>query len=271
MNESDGAARRRAGGSDQLTILAVDDERSQLEDLARLLRSSPGVREVECAYDGHEALLKASSHAYDAIFLDVRMPELDGLELARVLRRFATPPQLVFVSAYDNAAVDAFELHALDYLRKPVGRRRVEEAIERVAAAVEAQAASGERNPARLPVSGLGGEGDDREMIAVATLHGGSTRLLARSTVLYVQSYGDFVRIVTADGRYLLRSTLAEIERRWESRGFVRVHRQYVANLRNAVELTPMIGGTAELMFTDGQKIPVARRHAAELARRLGV
>ena len=88
-------------------------------------------------------------------------------------------------------------------------------------------------------------------MIAVANLHGGSTRLLARRQILYVQSYGDFVRIVTADGRYLLRSTLAEIERRWEPHGFVRVHRQYVANLRNAVELAPMLGGTAELTFAD--------------------
>jgi len=266
---------------DQLTILAVDDERTQLEDLARLLRNSPIVKEVECAYDGHDALVKASTQAYDAIFLDVRMPNLDGLELGRVLRRFAAPPQLVFVSAYDNAAVDAFELHALDYLRKPVGRRRVEEAIERVAAAVESS--SGERRgsgPTRpgaagsLPAAGRGGSGadfEDHEMIAVANLHGGSTRLLARRQVLYVQSYGDFVRIVTADGRYLLRSTLADIERRWEPHGFVRVHRQYVANLRNAVELAPMLGGTAELTFSDGQKIPVARRHTGELGRRLSV
>jgi DNA-binding LytR/AlgR family response regulator len=261
---------------DQLTILAVDDERTQLEDLARLLRNSPSVGEVECAFDGHDALVKASTQAFDAVFLDVRMPNLDGVELGRVLRRFATPPQLVFVSAYDNAAVDAFELHALDYLRKPVGRRRVEEAIERVAAAVESVPASGERNPARLPVGGvlvggLGPASEDHEMIAVANLHGGSTRLLARGSILYVQSYGDFVRIVTTDGRYLLRSTLAEIERRWESVGFVRVHRQYVANLRNAVELTPMLSGTAELTFVDGQTIPVARRHTAELGRRLSL
>jgi DNA-binding LytR/AlgR family response regulator len=250
---------------DQLTILAVDDERTQLADLARLLRNSPSVRDVECAYDGHDALVKASTQAYDAIFLDVRMPNLDGLELGRVLRRFAAPPQLVFVSAYDNAAVDAFELHALDYLRKPVGRRRVEEAIERVAAAVESSA--GERRAGALPTAPT----EDQEMIAVANLHGSSTRLLPRRQVLYVQSYGDFVRIVTADGRYLLRLTLAELERRWEPHGFVRVHRQYVANLRNAVELAPVLGGTAELTFADGQTIPVARRHTAELGRRLSV
>ena len=250
---------------DQLTILAVDDERTQLADLARLLRNSPSVRDVECAYDGHDALVKASTQAYDAIFLDVRMPNLDGLELGRVLRRFAAPPQLVFVSAYDSAAVDAFELHALDYLLKPVGRRRVEEAIERVAAAVESSA--GERRAGALPTAPT----EDQEMIAVANLHGSSTRLIPRRQVLYVQSYGDFVRIVTADGRYLLRSTLAELERRWEPHGFVRVHRQYVANLRNAVELAPVLGGTAELTFADGQTIPVARRHTAELGRRLSV
>src|SRR5437763_8943103 len=126
--------------ADRLRVLAVDDEHTQLEDLARMLRSFAAIEEVECAYDGHDALLKASGQRYDAIFLDVRMPDLDGLELGRVLRRFASPPQLVFVSAYDSAAVDAFELHALDYLRKPVSRVRVEEALERVAAAIEADA-----------------------------------------------------------------------------------------------------------------------------------
>jgi DNA-binding LytR/AlgR family response regulator len=254
-------------GADQLTILAVDDELTPLEDLARLLRSSPGVGAVECACDGHDALVKASANVYDAIFLDVRMPDLDGLELGRVLRRFATPPQLVFVSAYDHAAVDAFELHALDYLRKPVGRRRLEEAIARVSQAVEQAQASGQPPAtAARPAAG-----HDSEMIAVATLHGGSTRLLPRGSVHYVQAYGDFVRIVTADGRFLLRGTLADIERRWAPFGFVRVHRQYVANLHNAVELRPLLGGTAELTFGDGGTIPVARRHTAELGRLLSV
>ena len=248
--------------SDRLTILAVDDEQPQLEDLARLLRSSPLVEEVECAVDGHDALVKCTEQRYDAIFLDVRMPDLDGLELARVLRRFAAPPQLVFVSAYDSAAVDAFELHALDYLRKPVGRKRVEETLDRVAAAVES-ANGAARAPARGP-------GED-DMIAVANTRNGAIRLVARSSILYAQSHGDFVRIVTSDARYLLRATLSELERRWEPFGFHRVHRQYVANLPRAVELRPHLGGTAELAFADGQTIPIARRHVAELGRRLGV
>jgi DNA-binding LytR/AlgR family response regulator len=221
---------------------------------------------VECAFDAHEALVMASNQRYDAIFLDVRMPDLDGLELGRVLRRFAAPPQLVFVSAYDSAAVDAFELRALDYLRKPVGRRRLEEALERVVAAVDSAA----REPA---VNGQGrpGTAAESEMVAVAHVASGSTRLISRSSILYVQSHGDFVRIVTEDGRYLLRSTLSEMERRWEPHGFVRVHRQYLANLPRAVELRPVLGGTAELAFPGGQVVPIARRHIGELSRRLGV
>lgn len=248
--------------SDGLTILAVDDEQAQLDDLVRMLRTLPGVEDVECAFDGHDALVKASAHSYDAIFLDVRMPDLDGLELARVLRRFASPPQLVFVSAYDHAAVDAFELHALDYLRKPVARQRLEEAVARVLTAVEAGTVSQADN---------GHSGPESEMVAVANVRNGSTRLIARSSILFVQAYGDFVRIVSDDGRYLLRGTLNEIERRWEPFGFVRVHRQYVANLNRAVELRPRVGTTAELVFADGQTIPIARRHVAELGRRLGV
>ena len=108
-------------------------------------------------------------------------------------------------------------------------------------------------------------------MIAVANVRSGSTRLIARGSILYAQSHGDFVRIVGEDGRYLLRATLQEIERRWEQHGFVRVHRQYVANLNRATELRPRLGGTAELAFGDGQTIPIARRHVGELGRLLGV
>jgi DNA-binding LytR/AlgR family response regulator len=108
-------------------------------------------------------------------------------------------------------------------------------------------------------------------MVAVSGARGGSTRLIHRGAILYVQSHGDFVRIVTDEGRYLLRATMAEIEHRWEPFNFVRVHRQYVANLARATELRPVLGGTAELAFGDGHVIPVARRHVTDLSRRLGV
>lgn len=254
----------------RLSVLAVDDERPALQDLARLLADSAQVARVECAGDGREALVKLSDQAFDAIFLDVRMPDLDGVELARVLRRFAVPPQLVFVTAYDSAAVDAFELHALDYLLKPVGRVRLQEALQRVASAVSAAAANGHPEPG--PSAAAAPSATESEIVAVANVRSpGSTRLISRSSILYVQSHGDFVRIMVPDGRYLLRNTLSDLARRWEPYGFVRVHRQYLANLNRAVELQPQFGGTALLRFGDGRTIPVARRHVADLERRISV
>ena len=250
--------------SRRLTILAVDDEQLQLDDLARLLRGFAAVEEVECTDDAQEALVKASTQRYDAIFLDVRMPGLDGLKLARVLKRFSQPPQIVFVSAYDTAAVDAFELRAVDYLRKPVGRRRVEEALERVSVALE----QGEENGA--PHAGERGPAE-QDMIAVLTSRHGSIRLVARSAVLYAEAYGDFVRVITDEGPFLLRATLSELADRWQRFGFLRVHRGFVANLKQAVELRPMLGGTAELIVAGGKIVPVARRHVGELRERLGV
>jgi DNA-binding LytR/AlgR family response regulator len=252
-----------------LRILAVDDEPRALADLERLLRAMPEVTGVECADEGAEALRRVAASTFDAVFLDVRIPGLDGLELARVLRRFAAAPELVFVSAHDDAAVEAFELRALDYLRKPVARARLTEAVQRVAQARAARTADGaghlEDGPAATDPDG------GHDVVAVSALHGGATRLLERTEIQYVSSYGDFVHVVTASSRFLLRSTLSEVERRWAPHGFVRVHRQFLANLHQAVELRPQVGGTAELAFADGATVPVARRHTAELARRLSV
>lgn len=255
-----------------LSVLAVDDEPSQLEDLARLLEHAPQVGRVDRAGDGRDALAKASAQRYDAIFLDVRMPGLSGLELGQALRRFAAPPQLVFVSAHDESALEAFELRAVDYLPKPVSRRRLADTLDRLHLSAPAPPGGPMTEGDDAPASALAPAhtpAPKSEMIGVASVPSGSTRLISRTSVLYVRSHGDFVRVVTEEGRHLLRATLAEIERRWEPHGFVRVHRQYVVNLARAVELRPLFGGAAELLFAGGQSVPVSRRHAADLTRRL--
>lgn len=230
-----------------MRILAVDDERPALDDLARVLRAQPAVSEVDTAGSGEEALhVLAGGEPYDAVFLDVRMPGLDGVELARVLRRFAAPPALIFVSAYESAAVEAFELRALDYLMKPVSTARVAEALGRIRAQPE----------------------DTTQTLAVDA-PGGGTRLIQRADVLYLQAHGDYVRVVTADGRSLVRGTLNEIERRWAPHGFHRVHRRFLVNLKHATEVRPQLNGTATLVLADGSELPIARREVAELRRRL--
>jgi two-component system, LytTR family, response regulator LytT len=237
-------------------VLAVDDELPALEDLVRMLEASPSVDRVESAASAEEALVAlGDGAAIDAVFLDVRMPGLGGLELARVLRRFEHSPAIVFVSAFDDAAVGAFEVAAVDYLVKPVSRRRLDEAIERAAR----RAAPDE------PVA------DDDETLAVDALRGGGTRLLPRSTVLYLQAHGDYVRVASSEGRYLVRARLSDLEERWAGHGFVRVHRGFVVNLRRAVEVRPRLNGTAVLVMADGAEVPIARRQVGELRRKLGV
>jgi two-component system, LytTR family, response regulator len=251
--------------SDELTILAVDDERPALDDLARMLHRLPEVATVECAVSGSEALRALNARAFDAVFIDVRMPDLDGIELARVLRRFDRPPPLVFVSAYESGAVDAFEVEALDYLMKPVSRKGLERAIARVNAQLDAR----ER---RRQVEGRPAEanGDDGGLVAVDGPRG-RTRLLSRGTVLYLQAQGDYVRIVADDGGYLLRGRISEIERAWEQHGFARIHRSYIANLRRAVEVRPQLNGTATLVMDGGVELPIARRKIGTLRSRLHI
>jgi DNA-binding LytR/AlgR family response regulator len=234
----------------ELAVLCADDERPALEDLERMLQGSELVGDVEAVDGSAQALSALARRPFDALFLDVRMPGMDGVELARVIGRFATPPAVVFVSAYETAAVDAFELGAVDYLVKPVSRRRLDEALARVAA-TRGQAAA---------------EPDD--VIPVPTSRGG-TRLIPRSSILYVQAYGDYVRIVSDEGRFLVRDSLADVEERWAPFGFARVHRGYLANMRRATEVRPQLNGTAVLVLEDGSEVPIARRQVGELRRRL--
>jgi two-component system, LytTR family, response regulator LytT len=190
------------------------------------------------------------------------MPELDGLELAKVLNAFPKSPALVFVSAFDTSAVATFELRALDYLMKPVTPQRIDEALKRVAAAAPLDAETAESPTRRAGANA-------RDVIAVHDLRARGMRLLTRGSILYVAAYGDYVRVYADSGRYLLRSSLTEVERRFAGQGFLRVHRQYLVNLNRAVEIRAQLNGTAVMRFENGGEIPVARRHVPELRRRV--
>lgn len=250
-------------------VLVVDDERPALEDLGRLLETSPSVEDVVLAGGAAEALRLLAEGQFDVVFMDVRMPDIDGLELGKALRRFADPPALVFVSAFEDGAVSVFEhgLQPLDYLMKPVSRARIEQALERVRVGdLERRGrAGGQRTTSPGETVGE----DSGEIIPVEHQRGGATRLLDRSTVLYVEAEGDYVRIHADSGRFLVRTALSDIEQRWGPHGFVRVHRSYVANLRRAVEIRPKLGGAVTIVMADGSEVPVARRQVADLRRRL--
>ncbi len=176
------------------------------------------------------------------------MPGLDGVELARVLRRFAAPPALIFVSAYESAAVEAFELRALDYLLKPVVTRAR-------GGGARADRASG--RPTR------------RRTRSRSTCPAAARGSSAATTSSTCRRTATTCAWSPRDGRFLVRGTLGEIERRWEPHGFHRVHRRFLVNLRRAVEVRPQLNGTALLILADGAELPIARREVAELRRRL--
>lgn len=236
---------------DGLRVLAVDDEPPALDELAYLLRADERVAEVRTAGDGATALRLLEDGAVEAVFLDIRMPGLDGLDLARVLGRFTTPPQVVFVTAHDDAAVDAFALRATDYLLKPLRQDRLGEAVRRVCASRAAAPA--------VPA-------DVDETIPVEL--GGVTRFIQRADVRFVEAQGDYARLHTATDSHLVRVSLATLAERWAAAGFIRVHRSYLVAAGHISELRVEPGGS-HAVRVGSVVIPVSRRHSRELKDRL--
>lgn len=235
-----------------LRVLAADDEAPALEELTYLLRRHPRVHSVRPAAGAAEALrdlghMIAEGDRLDAVFLDIRMPGLDGLDFTRLVTKFADPPAVVFVTAHDEFAVTAFELGAVDYLLKPVDPARLSEALRRVEETVHRDTAAEEP------------EAD--EMIPVEL--GGRTRLIARAGVTHVEAHGDYVRLHTVDGSYLIRVPLVTLAERWGPAGFIRIHRKTLVAAAHI----------SELRFDDGravvqvgeQPLMVSRRHTREV------
>jgi DNA-binding LytR/AlgR family response regulator len=233
-----------------LRALVVDDEAPSLTELAWLLKRDPRVGQVSEAASSEQALRVLDAEAFDVVFCDIRMPGLDGLDLARVLARFTERPQVVFVTAYDRHAIDAFDLRATDYLLKPVRPDRLEEALRRVVDAV------GSREPA---------QDDADETIAVEL--GGVTRFLHRSEVRYVIAHGDYVRLYTATDNHLLRVSLTTLEQRWADAGFVRIHRSALVALAAVDELRSDEGRCS--VRVGDRILVVSRRHTRQLRDRL--
>jgi DNA-binding LytR/AlgR family response regulator len=274
-----------------LRVLAVDDERPSLADLSYQLRAQPSIESVVEAVGATEALVCLHSEDFDAVFLDVRMPGLDGLELARVLERFKRPPVIVFVTAYESHAVEAFEIHATDYLLKPVRPERLAEAIRRVASSIAMRREEQELSDVSVPpeasravvafdVGALSlREGspavttevsvsmeDSPELITVES--GGRIRVIDRRDVQYVASSGDYVRLYAAGLNVLLRTSLAVLEERWKPAGFVRIHRSFLVAIDHIDEVRIEPHRTFTVVV-NGRQLPVSRRMGRTLRAQL--
>lgn len=239
-----------------LRVLAVDDEPPALDELAFLLRTDARVAEVHTAPDATGALRVLRDNELDAVFLDIRMPGLDGMELARILGRFAEPPLVVFVTASDDQAAEAFDLGVADYVRKPIRADRIAESLRRVATA--------RLLPNHPAVAARQDRADDP---TIPVELAGTTKLLPRSSVRWVEAQGDYARLNTADASHLVRISLATLAERWADAGFVRIHRSYLVQLTLITELR--LTNTGYVVVIDRRELPVSRRHTRELKDRL--
>jgi DNA-binding LytR/AlgR family response regulator len=229
-----------------LRALVVDDEVPALAELVYLLSSDERIGEIRTAASGSEALKILQDAAIDVVFCDIKMPGLDGIDLARVLSKFATRPQVVFVTAYDKHAIAAFELDAADYVMKPVRAERLAEAVRRVVGA---------------GIAVTENEDPDDEVIPVELA--GVTRFVLRSSVRYVEAQGDYARLHTGTGSHLVRIPLTTLAERWRPAGFARIHRSTLISLAHVDEMRIDSGRCSVRL--GGDWLPVSRRHTREL------
>lgn len=251
---------RTSGGT--LTVLAVDDEAPALDELAFLLSEHPDIAEVSRAGDATSALRELNRRPIDAVFLDINMPGLSGLELAGVLTNFSYRPAVVFVTAHDDKAVAAFDVGAVDYLLKPIRASRLDEAVRRVLAA---------RSDTTRPDTSADAGDQDADVIPAEV--GGITHLVPRDSIGWVEAEGDYARLHSTSGAHLVRIPLSTLESRWRERGFQRIHRSYLVALRLVVGLRTTDGAVLVRLRPNGAsaavELPVSRRQARELRDRL--
>jgi len=241
-----------------IRVLIVDDEEPARERLRLLLEAVPDVEVAGEASNGEEAIEKTVNLRPDLLLLDIQMRGISGLEIAACLPR--PRPRIIFCTAFDQYAVEAFELHAVDYLLKPINRVRLAQSIERIRS-----------KPA------FDAETDVDKV--TDTVQGKCTRLLARCgdrfriipqrEVVYFSSEGGLSRLNTRERQYVLDPTLNELETRLDPGLFCRISRAAIVNMDAVREVHPMIGGTANVVLNTGVVLEVSRRRVKELLDRL--
>ena len=227
-----------------LRVLIVDDEQPALDELAWLLDRDDRIGEITCCGSATDALTVLRDTHVDAVFLDIEMPGLTGLDLSAVVARFETPPAVVFVTAHAEHAVDAFDLHAVDYVLKPPREERLREAVRRIV---------------EMTTAGTAPQADDTIPVEL----GGVTRFVSRSEVRYVEAQGDYCRLHTDDAGHLVRLPISALEERWGPAGFVRIHRSLLVALEHIDEIR--VDGARCSAVVGGRELTVSRRHTPML------
>jgi two-component system, LytTR family, response regulator len=276
-----------ANGGYPLRVLVVDDETLPRQRLMRLLDEIPNAECVGEAANGRSALDAIESLLPDLVLLDVRMPGMGGLDVARALTGHV--PFIIFVTAFDEYALSAFEVHAIDYLLKPVERERFVAAIERARSLVSSTTAAqrherliallrDERRPPGdaerggdllsepAPAMGVAAGGETAGFPRRFLVKGdGQMYFVAVDDIDWVEAYGNYVRLHVGKGVHLIRETLGNIERKLDPNRFARVHRSSIVNLDRVARMDLWGAGDYIVLLKDGTKLKLSRWYRSRI------
>ena len=245
-----------------MKILIVDDEAPARERLRQILSENDEHEVVGDAANGEQALSLATEHQPDVVLLDIRMPGMDGIETAHHLNRMERPPAIVFATAYDEYAIDAFEAQAIGYVLKPVRRERLNKALNQAARVT----GTGLTDVAR-------GAGMQERRTHICVQFCGELRLLPIESIAFFQSDQKYTRVADGDREYLIDDTLKQLETEYEDL-FVRVHRNALVAVAHIDALQKTADGEVFVRLRgnitpEGEALKVSRRHLAAVRRRL--
>lgn len=246
----------------KLKALIIDDEYPARKELRYLLNQTENVQVVGEASNAKEALRLLPLLDYSVIFLDILMPGMNGIELGQIIQNRPNPPFIVIITAYEQYAVQAFELNAVDYLLKPFDQKRLQEAVQKVMK-LHMQRKSQKEEEKREPI----------KLDRVPVEKQGKTLLLTPDEIVFAYSQDNTNYIRTHRDTFVTRLSLRELEARLDEKRFFRSHRHYIVNLDRVQEIIPFFNGTYTLIVGDSKRseVPVGRTQAKKLKSLLGI
>ena len=249
------------------SVVVADDEALARRRVVRLLRERDDVEVVAQCAGGAEAVGAIREHEPDLVLLDIQMPDMDGFDVIAELGP-GKMPQVVFATAYNEHAIRAFEVNAVDYIIKPYTTERFNEAVDRALARMPALGARGDEARLEAMMQRMFGEEASREKSAVADERGSDrilvkdrdrTRLVKAQDLDWIEAEGNYVRLHAGTTSYLIRGNLGKLEEKLAQFGFARVHRRFLVNIERVAEVQPWFGGDAVLVLTNGAKVRLSR------------
>ena len=237
-----------------MRAMIVDEEAPARSELKYLLEESGRVDLIVEATSAREAVERLMEVRVDVMFLDISMPKTNGMQLAEALHKLKNPPQVVFVTAYSEYALDAFGVDATDYLMKPVETDRLAQALDKIVEHIK---------PLNLPVS----------VERIPVVKSGSKVLVPIDQIRFIEAKDDYSCIYTESDRFLSTISLQKLEDRLVGHGFFRIHRSYIVNLEYVADVEVISAGILQLTIQgfEDKHISVSRRRVVALKRALGI